>query len=62
MLDPRIAALTPWQRKVYSLAWTRGAMRDKEAGERLERMKRERPKEFEEAMNVWEEICLEVMN
>ncbi len=60
-LDSRIARLNPWQREVYRLAWSCG-LGDKSTVRRLEDMKKERPVEFEEAMRVWDQICLEVMN
>ena len=60
-LDPRIAALNPWQREVYRLAWSCG-LGDKRTVAKLEAMRDKRPAEFEQAMKVWEAVCLEVMN
>ena len=60
-MDSRITALSPWQRIVYDLAWKVGASKDKEAAKELERMKKERPEEFEEAFEVWVKIMYEVM-
>ena len=57
-MDARITALTPWQRVVYDLLWnaaTGGKVPE------LDRMKRERPKEYAAAYAVWEEIMFEVM-
>lgn len=61
MMDSRITALTPWQRVVYDLCWKCGASQDEEAGRILDRMKKERPKEFERAFEVWEKIMFEVL-
>ena len=63
-MDPRIEALSQWQREVYQLCWTAGACQGEEAkkaGEELEQRKKDRLWEYEGAVEVWEEIMLEVM-
>ncbi len=60
-MDNRIEKLTEWQRAVYKLCWDVGASKDVEAGKKLDLMKRERPKEYEEAFKVWQQIMFEVL-
>lgn len=62
-MDPRIIALTPFQRRIYELLWTCGVSeRDNMASIELDCMKDERPADYEAAFAVWQQICLEVMN
>lgn len=61
-MDSRIRNFTPWQRIVYDLCWKAGTSKSKAAADELERMKAERPEEYEKALVVWSEICLEVLN
>lgn len=60
-MDARIAALSEWQRVVYDLCMKCGISKDKKAGAELDRMKKERPKEFERAFKVWEEVMGEIL-
>ena len=64
-LDPRIVALSPWQRIVYDLCWSVGVSSDtaviQAKGAELDRMKAERPEEYEKAFRVWEQIMYEVL-
>ena len=63
-MDARIEALTPWQRIVYDLCWTAAVHHDergKEAGRELDRMKKERSVEYEQAFQVWTTIMYEIL-
>jgi len=59
-MDSRIEALSPWQKIVY-LCWKVGASKNEDAGKELDKMKLERPEEFEEAFDVWTKIMYEVL-
>ena len=63
-MDSRIERLTPWQRVVYDLCWKAGVSEKTEAkaaGAELDRMKRERPEEYEAAFLVWEAVMYDVL-
>lgn len=63
-MDSKLEKLTPWQMVVYKLCWTAGTSEKAEAkaaGVELDRMKKERPEEFEAAFRVWQDIMYDVL-
>ncbi len=61
-MDARLNELTQWQLDVYDLCWQVGLAWSKEAADKLDRMKLERPEEYEKAFEVWKDIMFDLLN
>ena len=57
--------LNDWQQHVYSLCWSCGTAKNiedrKMYGRELDRLKAERPNEYAQAFQVWEDACYEIL-
>jgi hypothetical protein len=53
--------LDAWQREVYDLAMQCGISKDREAGRKLDAMKRQHPRKYEQAFRVWSEVMAEIL-
>ena len=61
MTDRRVEELDAWQREVYDLAMQCGISKDREAGRKLDAMKRQPPRKYEQAFRVWSEVMAEIL-